>query len=976
MPRKKKDDRPESPDPATLELKAEPPADDAYEGFESEIPAYLLAKVDGDELQHLLDSEAGTPFDTPRDDRPETGASGNPNEEELAALAYRNRNQPKPILVQPDGLPATGPGPVDVEDVDANALGKFRESTKVMRGELEADELLRGDWQNVDGREWTVAHAKLLYLIWCHAQASSHLDQDDSWLRHAHLVVFIHEAVTSGILAYSTVPSSMPVTVGGTTSKVWVMTAHAALAAVYEMCSVGLVNCIRMVTEDFAQAPAYQASLKGAEMVAKMPEELKSQVAQIVHGPFGFEDEALEVVVEGREFVLTTPGGFVRRSNIGEIGHVPFITSPYIPFCLRHSSTLLTDHSSRSYESALWESDVEDVRGEAIALGNVTVLLSEWVPLGANTIFTICEKLGANAFPHTHEHKGVAAVPFLEGGGGGLRNQSVLVDCLGSVSVNFQANLCAMDGGELPGVRRVEHFGLHVGVERGVVCGAQMESVMDRDWDDMCFEMLARVVVDLQTNSTSLLKDVLTHEQERLLSFLFDGHEAHRTKLAVFIIDQIEPKMEAAAYMDHDMYEAELSRAIGDIQLWRDLGTDKTDLLFVGEHGVIVAGPNSRKAERVYVDWLTLTAKGLFIRQLFARLSATSSRIEELHAMIAAAPEDPNSIDRARRRLREITGEMSLLGQMLRLCLGSLEHTTPVQRSKDQVGKDMFEGLRLNKLQEEVHRSVKDLEKVFDSSMCDLKTIQDNFNTEQRKILQGVYTEVSNSSDQLFRARANLKITHKGTVSLPSELPILVMTMSFSGMLGVEILKRLHTGVTVGYVTPRWFSSGIQPFSESSPATLFLLQLAFILLICYFGMWFLGRSGRRSGEMLRKRAVINRKIVDMKALIRFLEDAGCVTAQTSADRKGSMHSKIVTVSFTDKSFFRWFGDYPLVTLELDYMHMFVKSALLSWDYMGKRISRADPHALVCDMLVEAGAISKADPRNPKPRWLREPDEEY
>eukprot|EP00282_Hemiselmis_andersenii_P008116 CAMPEP_0114125648 /NCGR_PEP_ID=MMETSP0043_2-20121206/9410_1 /TAXON_ID=464988 /ORGANISM="Hemiselmis andersenii, Strain CCMP644" /LENGTH=416 /DNA_ID=CAMNT_0001218583 /DNA_START=143 /DNA_END=1389 /DNA_ORIENTATION=+ len=416
MPRKAKDDRPESPDPATLELRAEPPADDAFEGFESEIPAYLLAKVDGDELQHLLDSEAGTPFDTPRDERPETGASGNPDEEELAALAFRNRNLPKPILVQPEGLPAAGPGPVDVEDVDAAAMGKFRESTQVMRGDLEADELLRGDWQNVGGREWTVAHAKLLYLVYFYAQASSHLDEDDSWLRHAHMVVFIHEAVNSGILAYSMVPSSMSVTVGGTTSKVWVMTAHTALAAIYEMCSEGLINCIRMVTEDFAQAPAYQASIKGMDLVNKMPEELKMQVSQILHGPFGFDDEALEVLVQGREFVLTTPGGFVRRSNICDIGHVPFITSPYIPFCLRHSQTFLTDHSGRSYESALWESDVEDLRGEAIAVGNVTVLMSEWVPLGANTIFSITEKLGANTFPHTHEHKGVAAVPFLEGG--------------------------------------------------------------------------------------------------------------------------------------------------------------------------------------------------------------------------------------------------------------------------------------------------------------------------------------------------------------------------------------------------------------------------------------------------------------------------------------------------------------------------------------------------------------------------------
>jgi hypothetical protein len=55
-------------DPSHMRLLAEPPREDGFEAFYSERPAFVLARVDGDELAHLLDSRAGTPLDTPRVD--------------------------------------------------------------------------------------------------------------------------------------------------------------------------------------------------------------------------------------------------------------------------------------------------------------------------------------------------------------------------------------------------------------------------------------------------------------------------------------------------------------------------------------------------------------------------------------------------------------------------------------------------------------------------------------------------------------------------------------------------------------------------------------------------------------------------------------------------------------------------------------------------------------------------------------------
>jgi hypothetical protein len=149
---------------------------------------------------------------------------------------------------------------------------------QVLRGETEQDELLKGDWQNVGDKDWSVAHAKLLYMISCHAKASSSFDSVDTWIRYPHTIVLINELVKSSVLAYQPVPASLPITNHGTSTRVWVNMSHGAVCALNELCEAGLVNVLRMVTEDFCQAPAYQSSLLGEKMVSRMPPELKEQV--------------------------------------------------------------------------------------------------------------------------------------------------------------------------------------------------------------------------------------------------------------------------------------------------------------------------------------------------------------------------------------------------------------------------------------------------------------------------------------------------------------------------------------------------------------------------------------------------------------------------------------------------------------------------------------------------------------------------
>ena len=52
-------------------------------------------------------------------------------QEDEFANAMQRKNVPKPIAVVPEPISRVGPGPVDVEDVDASVLGHFKESTEV-----------------------------------------------------------------------------------------------------------------------------------------------------------------------------------------------------------------------------------------------------------------------------------------------------------------------------------------------------------------------------------------------------------------------------------------------------------------------------------------------------------------------------------------------------------------------------------------------------------------------------------------------------------------------------------------------------------------------------------------------------------------------------------------------------------------------------------------------------------------------------
>ena len=54
------------------------------------------------------------------------------------------------------------------------------------------------------------------------------------------------------------------------------------------------------------------------------------------------------------------------------------------------------------------------------------------------------------------------------------------------------------------GIIQVENFGMHYGVDGKVVYGMYIEAIQDRKGDDICIDMLSRLLVDVHLDRSGL----------------------------------------------------------------------------------------------------------------------------------------------------------------------------------------------------------------------------------------------------------------------------------------------------------------------------------------------------------------------------------------------------------------------------------------------------------------------------------------
>ena len=95
---------------------------------------------------------------------------------------------------------------------------------------------------------------------------------------------------------------------------------------------------------------------------------------------------------------------------------------------------------------------------------------------------------------------------------------------------------------------------------RGYISEMKVEAIMERKADDVSLDMLSRLLVDVHSDSSKILNDLLSVYQRSLLSMVFCGDEFNRCKYNLVICEGIDPKLNAEEYMDRGDNENELKQ--------------------------------------------------------------------------------------------------------------------------------------------------------------------------------------------------------------------------------------------------------------------------------------------------------------------------------------------------------------------------------------------------------------------------------
>ena len=99
---------------------------------------------------------------------------------------------------------------------------------------------------------------------------------------------------------------------------------------------------------------------------------------------------------EKRVFVMYSTSGYSRNSTITDVESVSYVSSPWIPKLFRRSGRETTDNAGLVgiLESA--KTNIKDELNEVVNLDELKVFFGEWIPMGANQIVALNDRLGSS----------------------------------------------------------------------------------------------------------------------------------------------------------------------------------------------------------------------------------------------------------------------------------------------------------------------------------------------------------------------------------------------------------------------------------------------------------------------------------------------------------------------------------------------------------------------------------------------------
>ncbi|DBA00815.1 TPA: hypothetical protein N0F65_004720 [Lagenidium giganteum] len=630
-------------------------------------------------------------------------------------------------------------------------------------------------------------HLKLLYLISLYAVAANSTKQNERWIRQVPLLVLMFEGIINRRFDFDYAPASIRLAFRGRTLRRWINISREGKAALDDLWDAHLVNGLKLSSDDFQPITAYQVSIKGQQLLSHISRELRQEVDSFVFPPSPSGHSPFMVRYDGYKFVLCS-GTYTKPSSITESEDVSYVSSPFLPRCLRSSGYYQAQERSnrhRAAECAIGLSSISKKTNEAITLGDVYALVGEWVPFGSNQIVALNERMGAldrcqggilTSFVDHNPTDTQFRVPVGQ-------TQVRILDFDFVRFINFEAE---SHFPETKGIVQIEHFGMHLNCDGSLIYGIKVEAIMDRKEDDISIDHLARLLVDVHQDSSMLVNDLLSRYQLSLLEMLYLGDSFQRNKYNCILATHIFPKLSAREYVHNPCYANELAQVLGDVYAWHDLTKD--DVLVVGKAGILFCGPNIFRFESVFTAYVGLVCRDIFIKNFFARTFVLDATLKEIRQLIHLVHREPIKVYEVREKLAVASKDTILLAETLEYLLDSIEDmhvNVPTSTAEDPVEAKLYQVLALQQLKAQTIMRCHDSIKLMENTMLQLEQLQMIAESTATNQLEIACQRVNLNTKALMKASEQQQRTL---------LTIQVIQHIIGGLFTFDVIDRLTAG--------------------------------------------------------------------------------------------------------------------------------------------------------------------------------------
>ena len=206
-------------------------------------------------------------------------------------------------------------------------------------------------------------------------------------MRKMALLVMVYEGIVAQVLDYDYAPASELVE----GRRKYFNVSQEGKSDIDFLREEELINGLKLSSKEYQPVTCFQISEKGADVARKVPKLDKEAVHELVYAPG--TRELLEVEWREEAYWLGS-SNFERESTVTDCEDVSYVSSAYVPQCLRFGGRPTLSNAHRAHECGVSDSNIRDELDEAIVLSDVMSLVGEWIPFGANQIVALNERLG------------------------------------------------------------------------------------------------------------------------------------------------------------------------------------------------------------------------------------------------------------------------------------------------------------------------------------------------------------------------------------------------------------------------------------------------------------------------------------------------------------------------------------------------------------------------------------------------------